>query len=67
VNDFGPQSSGVMSCILELPLNSRVGSRKKSHHAVVFGLIGAAVGFMVIMFSLFGFYFWYTKVLKKKC
>jgi serine/threonine protein kinase len=66
VNDFGPQSSGVMSCILELPLNSRVGSRKKSHHAVVFGLIGAAVGFMVIMFSLFGFYFWYTKVLKRK-
>nr|XP_012572277.2 uncharacterized protein LOC105852261 [Cicer arietinum] len=62
VNEFGPENSGVMSCILELPLNSQKGSRKKSHHhTLVFGLVGASVGFIVIMFSLFGFYFWWVK------
>ncbi|CAL5214319.1 unnamed protein product [Lathyrus oleraceus] len=66
VNEFGPENSGVMSCILELPLNSQVVSRKKSHHALVFGLIGASVAFMAIMFSLLAFYFWYTGWVKRK-
>ncbi|CAJ2677215.1 unnamed protein product [Trifolium pratense] len=61
VNDLGPESSGVMSCILEIPLNSQARSRKKSRRALVFGLIGAAVASMVIIFSLFGFYFWVVK------
>ncbi|KAI5384660.1 hypothetical protein KIW84_071605 [Lathyrus oleraceus] len=66
VNQFGPENSGVMSCILELHLNSQVVSRKKSHHALVFGLIGASVAFMAIMFSLLAFYFWYTGWVKRK-
>ncbi|AET04442.1 probable receptor-like protein kinase At1g11050 [Medicago truncatula] len=65
VNEFGPESNGAMSCILELPLNSQVGSRKKSYHALVFGLIGASIGFIVIMFSLFAYYFWHTRRIKR--
>ncbi|CAI8611508.1 unnamed protein product [Vicia faba] len=64
VNQFGPENFSVMSCILELPLNSQVVSRKKSHRALFFGLIRASVAFMVIMFSLLGFYVWHTGWLK---
>ncbi|KAK7359092.1 hypothetical protein VNO77_01038 [Canavalia gladiata] len=67
VNEFGPESKGAMSCILELPLNSQVGSRRKSHHhALVIGLVAASSAFLVILLSLLGFYFWYKRWVKRK-
>ncbi|XP_027348448.1 probable receptor-like protein kinase At1g11050 [Abrus precatorius] len=66
VNQLGPESRGAMSCIFELPINSQVGSRRKSHHALVYGLIAAFVAFLGITFSLLGFYFWYTRWVKRK-
>ncbi|KAJ6368073.1 hypothetical protein OIU78_000615 [Salix suchowensis] len=65
VNEFGPESDGVVSCILGLELNSRVGSASKAHSARVFGLIGAAVA-LLVMFSLLGLYFWYDKKWRRK-
>ncbi|KAJ6402402.1 hypothetical protein OIU84_014488 [Salix udensis] len=65
VNEFGPESDGVVSCILGLELNSRVGSASKAHSARVFGLTGAAVA-LLVMFSLLGLYFWYDKKWRRK-
>ncbi|XP_061365714.1 probable receptor-like protein kinase At1g11050 [Gastrolobium bilobum] len=66
VNDFGIESKGVMSCIFELSVNPQLGSRRKGHHALELGLIGASVAFLVIMCSLLGLYFWYTRGVKRK-
>ncbi|KAK7318738.1 hypothetical protein RJT34_03445 [Clitoria ternatea] len=58
VNELGPESTGVMSCVFELSINSQLGSRRKGHHhALVFGLVSASVAFLVVMFSLLWFYF----------
>ncbi|KAL3003786.1 hypothetical protein AAZX31_08G124900 [Glycine max] len=59
VNELGPESKGVMSCILILLLNSQVDSRD-GHYALVLGLILASLAFLVIILGL-GFYCWYTK------
>ncbi|OIW00566.1 hypothetical protein TanjilG_24296 [Lupinus angustifolius] len=66
VNEFGPESKGVMTCSLELPLNSEEGTKRKGHHALIFELTGTLVAFLVII--LLGLYFWYTRwVRRKKC
>lgn len=65
VNEFGPESDGVVSCIFGLDLNSRVGSASNSHSALVFGLTGAGVAILV-MFSLLGLYLWYDKKWRRK-
>jgi hypothetical protein len=65
VNEFGPESDGVVSCIFGLELNSRVGSASNSHSALVFGLTGAGVAILVIS-SLLGLYLWYDKKWRRK-
>jgi serine/threonine protein kinase len=65
VNEFGPESDGVVSCIFGLELNSRVGSASNSHSALVFGLTGAGVAILV-MSSLLGLYLWYDKKWRRK-
>ncbi|KAH8483166.1 hypothetical protein H0E87_027799 [Populus deltoides] len=65
VNEFGPESDGVVSCIFGLELNSSVGSASNSHSALVFGLTGAGVAILVIS-SLLGLYLWYNKKWRRK-
>ncbi|KAJ6861516.1 receptor-like protein kinase [Populus alba x Populus x berolinensis] len=65
VNEFGPESDGVVSCIFGLDLNSRVGSASNSHSALVFGLTGAGVAILLIS-SLLGLYLWYDKKWRRK-
>nr|TKS00901.1 putative receptor-like protein kinase [Populus alba] len=65
VNEFGPESDGVVSCIFGLELNSTVGSASNSHSALVFGLTGAGVAILVIS-SLLGLYLWYDKKWRRK-
>ncbi|KAE8672840.1 putative receptor-like protein kinase [Hibiscus syriacus] len=59
VNEFGPQSNGVVTCTFSLALDEKSGSNNR-HSALVFGLTGAAVAVLVTS-SLLGFYFWYEK------
>ncbi|KAK7359093.1 hypothetical protein VNO77_01039 [Canavalia gladiata] len=63
VNELGPESTGVLSCVLILLVNSQFDSRNGHHHALVFGLVAAALAFLVIMLGL---YFLYTWRVKKK-
>ncbi|XP_031131187.1 probable receptor-like protein kinase At1g11050 [Ipomoea triloba] len=63
VNQFGPESSSAMQCILSIPLDSSNDSGNKKHLAVVFGLIGASVA-VLGMGLLLGLYFWWDR--KKK-
>jgi hypothetical protein len=65
VNEFGPESDGVVSCIFGLELNSSVGSASNSHSALVFGLTSAGVAIFVIS-SLLGLYLWYDKKWRRK-
>ncbi|KAF9664114.1 hypothetical protein SADUNF_Sadunf17G0122500 [Salix dunnii] len=65
VNEFGPESDGVVSCIFGLDLNSSVDSASNSHSALVFGLTGAGVAILV-MSSLLGLYLWYDKKWRRK-
>ncbi|KAJ6861517.1 hypothetical protein NC651_037557 [Populus alba x Populus x berolinensis] len=65
VNEFGPESDGVVSCIFGLELNSTVGSASNSHSALVFGLTGAGVAILLIS-SLLGLYLWYDKKWRRK-
>ncbi|KAK7318740.1 hypothetical protein RJT34_03447 [Clitoria ternatea] len=59
VNELGPESNGVLSCIFILLVNSQVDSRRSSNHApLVLGLTTALVVFLVIMLGLF---FWWVK------
>ncbi|KAG5029600.1 hypothetical protein JHK87_013114 [Glycine soja] len=60
VNELGPASIGVISCILILMLNSQVDSRD-GHRALVLGLIVASLTFLVIILLGLGFCFWCTK------
>ncbi|KAJ6290776.1 hypothetical protein OIU78_026508 [Salix suchowensis] len=65
VNEFGPESDGVVSCIFGLELNSSVDSASNSHSALVFGLTGAGVAILVTS-SLLGLYLWYDKKWRRK-
>ncbi|KAK7247308.1 hypothetical protein RIF29_42189 [Crotalaria pallida] len=65
VNDFGPESKGAMTCILELPLNSQEGSKRKGHHALIFEITGASVAFIVIIL-LGGLCFRYTRWVRRR-
>ncbi|KAJ6684209.1 PROMASTIGOTE SURFACE ANTIGEN PROTEIN PSA [Salix viminalis] len=65
VNEFGPESDGVVSCIFGLELNSSVDSASNSHSALVFGLTGAGVAILVTS-SLLGLYLWYEKKWRRK-
>ena len=66
-NELGPESKGALSCIFELSVNAQVGgARRKGHHALVLGITGASVAFLVIMSSLTGLYFWYNRWVRRK-
>ncbi|XP_061365756.1 probable receptor-like protein kinase At1g11050 [Gastrolobium bilobum] len=65
VNDFGPESKGVLSCIFLLSVSTQVDTRK-DNHALVFGLAGASLGLLVIMSCFVGLYFWYSGWVKRK-
>ncbi|XP_057752788.1 probable receptor-like protein kinase At1g11050 [Arachis stenosperma] len=67
-NELGPESRGAMSCIYELPLinDQGRGARRRSHnHALVFGLIGASIGILVVS-SLIGLCLWYNRLGTRK-
>lgn len=68
VNEYGPLSNGVMSCVLALQLVSRDGSSwSKTHVAVVSGLSGAGGVMLIIVFCLLGFWYcWYSKKSRRK-
>ncbi|KAF8405685.1 hypothetical protein HHK36_007762 [Tetracentron sinense] len=63
VNEFGPESTGVATCILELPLASPRASKSKSHSAVVFASIGAGVAVALVSCLL---WWWYCRQKKNK-
>ncbi|KAL7233367.1 hypothetical protein ACSBR1_017067 [Camellia fascicularis] len=66
INKFGPNSTGSITCILNLPLGSQMGSSRNKHLALVLGLSGAGVVVLLII-SLLGLYFlWYKKWRKKR-
>ncbi|XP_021824677.1 probable receptor-like protein kinase At1g11050 [Prunus avium] len=65
VNEFGPESNGVVTCIFGLSPDSNAGSSKKSSTALVFGLTGAGVA-VFVMSSLLGLYFWYDRRWRNK-
>ncbi|XVF67690.1 hypothetical protein PTKIN_Ptkin10aG0141800 [Pterospermum kingtungense] len=62
VNQFGPESKGVVTCAFQLTLT---GQSSKKPSAIVFGLTGAGVAVFVTL-SLLGLYFWYEKRFRKK-
>ncbi|XP_048443256.1 probable receptor-like protein kinase At1g11050 [Pyrus x bretschneideri] len=64
VNEFGPESNGVVNCIFGLS-SSNARSSKKSNTALVFGLTGAGVA-VFVMSSLLGLYFWYDRRWRNK-
>ncbi|CBI23773.3 unnamed protein product, partial [Vitis vinifera] len=61
----GPESTGAMSCVLAVPLNSDEGSSSKSHSALIFGFTGAGVA-VLVMSCLLGLYFWWERKWGKK-
>ncbi|KAA8545515.1 hypothetical protein F0562_020299 [Nyssa sinensis] len=65
VNEFGPESTGAITCIFGLQMATHSGSASKRRAALVFGLTGASVAVMVMSFSL-GLYFWCDKKWRKK-
>ncbi|KAI4298986.1 hypothetical protein L6164_032488 [Bauhinia variegata] len=65
VNEFGPESHGVLNCIFALSVNSQVGSEGKTHQALVFGLTGASVA-LLVTFTLLGLYIWYDRKWRRK-
>lgn len=65
VNQLGPESNGATSCIFGLSLISNTGSSGGSHSALVFGVIGAVVG-TLLMSSLLGLYVWWSRIYRKR-
>ncbi|KAI4296236.1 hypothetical protein L6164_036210 [Bauhinia variegata] len=65
VNEFGPESTGVVTCVFAMSVNSQVGSEGKAHQALVFGLTGAGLA-LLVMFTLLGLYIWYDRKWRKK-
>ncbi|KAK2966663.1 hypothetical protein RJ640_002361 [Escallonia rubra] len=65
VNEFGPESSGTISCIFGLSVGSPTGSRDARHSALVFGLTGASVA-VLVMSCLIGLYFWWDRKWRRK-
>ncbi|KAL0412740.1 UNVERIFIED_CONTAM: putative receptor-like protein kinase [Sesamum radiatum] len=64
VNEFGPESTGAVSCIFGLSISSSKRSSKQ-HSAFVFGLVGAGVA--VLLMSIFlGLYLWWTTKYRKR-
>ncbi|XWS40033.1 hypothetical protein CRYUN_Cryun18bG0105300 [Craigia yunnanensis] len=65
VNEFGPESVGVVKCVFQLTLIEQSSPAGKRHSVLVFGLTGAGVA-VFVTFSLLGLYFWYEKRFSKK-
>ncbi|XWS40032.1 hypothetical protein CRYUN_Cryun18bG0105200 [Craigia yunnanensis] len=65
VNEFGPESDGVVNCAFQLTLIEQSSPASKRHSVLVFGLTGAGVA-VFVTFSLLGLYFWYEKRFSKK-
>ncbi|XWS40034.1 hypothetical protein CRYUN_Cryun18bG0105400 [Craigia yunnanensis] len=65
VNEFGPESDGVVKCVFQLTLIEQSSPAGKRHSVLVFGLTGAGVA-VFVTFSLLGLYFWYEKRFSKK-
>lgn len=63
VNELGPQSTGAMSCIFLLSLNSQKSSSNKRNSALIFGL--TAAGITILFAILVGLYFWWKKKSRK--
>ncbi|XVF67315.1 hypothetical protein PTKIN_Ptkin10aG0111100 [Pterospermum kingtungense] len=63
VNEFGPESVGVVTCAFQLSYYNTISqpsSAGKRNSAIVFGLTGAGIAIFVTL-SLLGLYFWYVK------
>ncbi|CAI9764551.1 unnamed protein product [Fraxinus pennsylvanica] len=60
VNEFGPESTGALTCIFGLSIDSDKGSSSKRHLALVFGLTGAGVA-ILLMSCLLGMYLWWNR------
>uniref|UniRef100_A0A7N2R0C8 non-specific serine/threonine protein kinase n=1 Tax=Quercus lobata TaxID=97700 RepID=A0A7N2R0C8_QUELO len=65
VNAYGPESDGVMTCVVAVEFNSEEGSGDKGHSELVFGLTGAGVA-VVVMSCLLGICFWYDRRWRRK-
>ncbi|XP_056163289.1 probable receptor-like protein kinase At1g11050 isoform X2 [Syzygium oleosum] len=64
VNAYGPESTGVLSCVMALSINNQGSSASKRHTDLVFGLTGAGVA-VIVMSCLLGLYFWYDRRWKR--
>jgi hypothetical protein len=64
VNKLGPESRGVLACILILLVNTQGDSKKEHHHALVIGLVVASIVFVSFLIGLW--YFWYIWWVKKR-
>ncbi|XP_016478175.2 putative receptor-like protein kinase At1g11050 [Nicotiana tabacum] len=62
VNEFGPESSGAISCIFSIDLNES--SSSKRHLALIFGLAGAGIAILCMSIML-GLYYWWNKRWRK--
>lgn len=60
VNELGPESTGALTCIFGLSIDSDKGSSSKRHLALVFGLTGAGVA-ILLMSCLLGMYLWWNR------
>ncbi|KAK9286997.1 hypothetical protein L1049_015405 [Liquidambar formosana] len=60
INEFGPESTGAMSCIFGLSIKTQAGSASKSHSALVFGSTGAGVA-VLVMFCFLGLYYLWNR------
>ncbi|XP_022941590.1 probable receptor-like protein kinase At1g11050 [Cucurbita moschata] len=58
VNEFGPEGRSALGCIFNLQLTEN--ELKNKHPALVYGLVAAAIG-VLIVFVLLGICFWYYK------
>ncbi|RDX75647.1 putative receptor-like protein kinase, partial [Mucuna pruriens] len=65
VNEFGPESNGAVTCIFSISVYSLGGSGGKSHQALVFGLTGAGLAFLLVS-SFLGLYVWYDRKHRRK-
>ncbi|XP_009616448.1 putative receptor-like protein kinase At1g11050 [Nicotiana tabacum] len=62
VNEFGPESTGAISCIFSIDLNES--SSSKRHLALIFGLAGAGIAILCMSIML-GLYYWWNKRWRK--
>ncbi|KAL3724144.1 hypothetical protein ACJRO7_036204 [Eucalyptus globulus] len=65
VNVYGPESTGVVSCLMSLSINNQGSLGSKRHTNLIFGLTGAAVA-VIFMSCLLGLYFWYDRMWKRR-